>query len=112
MDKSSRKEIENIIIEKIIKLKDDILDLKEMTKPIAPENSIGRVSRMDAINNKSINDAALLKREEKLKNLERAKERLNQESFGKCNKCNQAINWERMKIMPESVLCMKCIKEN
>ena len=26
----------------------------ELSKPIAPENSIGRVSRMDAINNKSI----------------------------------------------------------
>ena len=35
--------------------------------PIAPENAIGRVSRMDAINNKSVNEAALKKAEIKLK---------------------------------------------
>ena len=34
--------------------KKDIKGLKEATKPISPENSIGRVSRMDAINNKSV----------------------------------------------------------
>lgn len=32
---------------------------RDLTKPIAPENSIGRVSRMDAINNKSVNDSTL-----------------------------------------------------
>ena len=31
-----------------------ITQLEEATKPIAPENAIGRVSRMDAINNKSV----------------------------------------------------------
>ena len=31
----------------------------QLCKPISPENSIGRVSRMDAINNKSIVEAAL-----------------------------------------------------
>ena len=32
---------------------------RDLTKPIAPENAIGRVSRMDAINNKSVNQLAL-----------------------------------------------------
>ena len=31
-------------------LKVKIEELKEVTKPIAPENAIGRISRMDAIN--------------------------------------------------------------
>ena len=30
-----------------------------LTQPIAPENRIDRLSRRDAINNKSVNDAAL-----------------------------------------------------
>ena len=34
---------------------------EEMTQPIAPDNAIGRVSRMDAINNKSVIEAALRK---------------------------------------------------
>jgi DnaK suppressor protein len=38
-----------------------IADLKQMTEPVAPDVAIGRISRMDAINKKAINDAALLK---------------------------------------------------
>ena len=58
----TRKELSNIeflIKEEILKTTDSIEHYKELTKPIAPENAIGRVSRMDAINNKSVNEAAL-----------------------------------------------------
>lgn len=35
----------------IVKTTAELERLEEATKPIAPENAIGRVSRMDAINN-------------------------------------------------------------
>ena len=50
--------IQHIIEEEIDKTKVSIQHYKELTKPIAPENAIGRISRMDAINNKSVNEAA------------------------------------------------------
>ena len=37
--------------EALIKEIELIKEYKELTKPIAPENAIGRISRMDAINN-------------------------------------------------------------
>ncbi len=70
MKKESLKEIEILIIQEIENTKKSITNLEELTKPIAPENAIGRVSRMDAINNKSVNEAALTKAKQKLKNLE------------------------------------------
>jgi len=49
-----------VAIKKSIKETQKVIsNLKDLTKPISPENSIGRVSRMDAINNKSVNEAAL-----------------------------------------------------
>ena len=54
MNPERKKEIEKVINQEI---KSTILAIdkyKELTKPISPENSIGRVSRMDAINNKSV----------------------------------------------------------
>ena len=45
------------IEEEIKKVESQIIDYRELTKPISPENAIGRVSRMDAINNKSKNEA-------------------------------------------------------
>ena len=32
----------------------DVKDMEEMTQPVKPENSLGRISRMDAINTKGV----------------------------------------------------------
>lgn len=83
---------------------------KELTKPIAPENAIGRVSRMDAINNKSVNEAALRKAEAKLQNLRVAKSKLNDPDFGICIQCKQPIPVERILLMPQVVSCVRCTR--
>ena len=54
MNKEDLVKIKKQIIEEVKKTKILIENYKNLTKPIAPENSIGRVSRMDAINNKSV----------------------------------------------------------
>ena len=69
MNKVEKQDIKNRILEELKKTEEAILDYKESTKPISPENAIGRVSRMDAINNKSVVEAALRKAEEKLNKL-------------------------------------------
>ncbi|GAA3631649.1 hypothetical protein [Flavivirga jejuensis] len=71
-----------------------------MTKPITPDVSIGRVSRMDAINNKSVNEASLRQAEIKLGNFKRALDRFGTEDFGVCLKCKQAIPVGRILIRP------------
>ena len=55
----NKEEIKQQIENKIIKFNIDILKLADLTKPVSPDCAIGRVSRMDTINNKSINEAAL-----------------------------------------------------
>ena len=69
------------------KAKIDIENLKVLTKPIAPENAIGRISRMDAINNKSVNEAALRSLIAKVKSIEIALNKINDADFGICRKC-------------------------
>lgn len=81
---------------------------KELTKPIAPENAIGRVSRMDAINNKSVNQVALSNAEIKLNNLKVALSNIDDENFGICVKCNNPIPLGRILILPQSITCVKC----
>lgn len=82
--------------------------MKEVTKPIAPENAIGRISRMDAINNRSVNEASLRVAEEKLKKQERALLKINDKGFGICVRCTQPIPEGRLMIMPESITCVNC----
>jgi len=92
-------------IEKTTKL---ISEYKDLVKPVAPENAIGRISRMDAINNKSVTEAALRKAKIKLENLRFALSKVNDEDFGLCYKCRQEIPLGRILIMPQSRTCVKC----
>ncbi len=108
MAELDRKGLKLSIEEKMRQLEQEIEELKELTKPIAPENAIGRVSRMDAINNKSINEAALRKSEERFQKLKYALSRINDEAFGNCDRCGSAIQPMRIMLMPESNYCVNC----
>ncbi len=96
------------IEKRIIQFEKRIVDLKELTQPIAPDCAIGRVSRMDAINNKSINEAALRQKEKQLKALKEALNNINSSKFGICISCGQSIPMGRIIIMPESKECVRC----
>ena len=85
-----------------------IKEYRELTKPIAPENAIGRVSRMDAINNKSVNEAALRQAEAKLQKLKFALEKVEDPTFGVCQRCGNPIPVGRIMLMPESNRCVRC----
>jgi len=97
------------IEKEIIDTQSQIIELKELTKPIAPDCAIGRVSRMDAINNKTINEAALRKAIVKLSGLKYALERIDDKDFGICAKCKQSIPIGRVMLMPHSRFCARCV---
>jgi len=108
MTNINKTEVRLQIEEKIIKFKDDIIELIDLTKPISPDCAIGRVSRMDAINNKSINEAALRLKKNQLKALEHAINHLDDNDFGKCINCGREIPLGRIMLMPESKKCVAC----
>ena len=108
MDESKLEEIKSVILKEIEKTKNSISDYEEITKPIEPDNAIGRISRMDAINNKSVVEAALRQSREKLQKLEYVLTRIGNEGFGICAKCNNPIPIGRILLMPESRFCVHC----
>ncbi len=86
-----------------------IKDLEELTKPISPENSIGRISRMDAINNKSVNEATLGVARKKYADIEIALDKIeNDNKYGICVRCEKDIPLGRLVIMPSSKSCVRC----
>ena len=94
--------------EAIVKTKAQIKRYEGMTGPVAPDNAIGRVSRMDAINNKSVFDAALRKARSKLKGLHIHLDKLGTGDFQICPKCQKEIPLERILLAPESSFCVTC----
>ena len=108
MNKENKQDIKKRILEELKKTEELILDYKESTKPISPENAIGRVSRMDAINNKSVVEAALRKAEEKLNKLKLVLDKVNDADFGLCMRCGNPIPIGRILLMPQSRNCVRC----
>ena len=82
--------------------------IEDMTQPISPENSIGRISRMDAINNKGVGDAAKRSKQRQLTKLQKALELVDKPQFGTCTHCGNGIQVKRLLYMPESDMCVRC----
>ena len=104
------KELKQKLLDEISKTELLIKEYQELTKPIAPDVAIGRISRMDAINNKSVAEAALRQAEEKLRNLQRVSSKIDDKDFGICLKCHKPIPLGRILIRPESLDCVNCAK--
>lgn len=108
MTEKERKKIKNTIKEAILDTKLKIQEYSELSKPISPENAIGRISRMDAINNKSVVEAALRESKKKLSDLKFVESILDKDDFGICIKCKQSIPIGRILFRPQSKKCVKC----
>jgi DnaK suppressor protein len=103
-----KEEIEQNILDEIAKTERLISEYKELTLPVEPDDAIGRVSRMDAINNKSVTEASLRQAEHKLQNLQRVLSRVGTSNFGICIKCGKTIPPARILYRPESLTCVNC----
>jgi len=107
----NEKEKQKIIARIHDQLKDidrEIIELKELTKPVSPDNAYGRLSRMDAINNKAINDSALREKKKLKQRLEKALERSDRKEFGNCMKCGNEIAFGRLEYIPHTTRCIQC----
>lgn len=108
MKEPSRDQILQLIEREISKTQEVIEEYKESTGPVEPDCAIGRVSRMDAINNKTIVEAALRTAEEKLIKLRLMKENVDSPDFGTCARCGVKIPAGRLILKPESPYCVRC----
>ena len=101
-------EIRNRIEEDIKICKQDIIRLEKSAAPIAPDKALGRLTRMDSMNDQGISKAALQQNREKCYKLEQALERIERPGFGVCAICGRAIPFERLIALPESTRCVIC----
>jgi len=108
MNSRDRKEFKAVILEEIESQKSQIESLLKSVKPIAPDNAIGRLTRMEAIGNKGVSEASLNSAQRKLARLEAALSKIENPEFGVCTRCSSFIPKGRMLLMPESVTCVAC----
>ena len=110
MDADEKNKIRTKLADEIKETRTKVSKYLELSQPISPENAIGRVSRMDAINNKSVLKAALREAQSKLIQLKKIIKKIESSDFGLCKICKKNIPFGRLMIRPESELCVDCAK--
>jgi len=89
-------------------LRDAISEGDEDSAPVALDTSIGRLSRMDAMQSQQMAIALKQRQQNQLMRVERAIKAVRNGTYGKCGKCDQSISEERLEAQPDAVLCVRC----
>jgi len=108
MENHQKETLKIVILEKIDVLEQDIQTFKKISKPVSPDNAIGRITRMEAIGSKSINEASLENLKQTLRALEQTLAHIDDADFGSCHHCEEPIPFKRLLIMPETQFCVDC----
>ncbi|MZH02701.1 MAG: hypothetical protein F3745_04680 [Nitrospinae bacterium] len=111
MDDEGRVELKKLILKEIEVQKHLIESFTEASKPVSPDNAIGRLTRMEAINSQNISEASLNSARSKLVKLEKALSKVDLPDFGICMRCENPISHGRIMLMPENVLCVSCAEK-
>ena len=108
LTKKKKIELEQTIKTNIATLQDQILTLEEKTKPIAPDCSLGRLTRLEAMGEQDVANKVLDEARLRLTRLNNALQRIDKPMFGICIECDEDIGFGRMSVRPESVRCVEC----
>jgi len=72
------------------------------------DTAIGRLSRMDAMQNQQMALELKRRQEARLQRVERALKNVDQGKFGVCGKCKKSIDEARLEVQPDAVMCIRC----
>ena len=108
LTKEEKNDIKETIETDICSLKEQIAILEEKVKPIAPDCSLGRLTRLEAMGEQHVNNKILDESKLRLSRLTNALLRVDKPIFGICIECEETIGMGRMSIRPESVRCVEC----
>lgn len=75
---------------------------------ILDQQSVGRISRVDAMQQQAMAQAQERQRVFELVRIEQALKRIEEGEFGWCMDCGEAIAPGRLKIAPSAGLCVRC----
>ena len=86
----------------------DLAANKDDSGIVQLDTSIGRLSRMDAIQNQQMALELRRRRENQLLRIENAFKRMDQGRYGICGKCRKPIDEARLEVFPDVVTCISC----
>lgn len=81
---------------------------RDDAKPVDLDEPIGRLTRMDALQQQSMTKASRRSLDARLKQVAGALAAVQDGSYGFCVHCDESIGYSRLRARPESRLCVRC----
>lgn len=92
-------------------LRDQLETTEAGAEPVDLDEPIGRLSRMDAMQQQQMNRAHRRRAEVRLQQARAALSAVERGDYGLCNLCEEPIGYARLKVKPESPICIACQSE-
>lgn len=98
---------------RLIARHDELTDLSGMSAAARDtvtldQQSVGRLSRMDALQQQAMAQATERQRMGELARIEQALKRIEEDEYGYCDDCGEEIAEKRLEIDPAATLCIRC----
>ena len=89
-------------------IKSDLASNSDDAGIVELDTSIGRLSRMDAMQHQQMALELRRRRQNQLLRIENAFKRMDKGQYGVCGKCRKPIDESRLEIFPDVVTCVAC----
>jgi len=106
-------QLKGVLHDKLLEQKDTLKNLlvanEDASKPVQlDQQALGRVSRIDAIQQQKMAVANRANQELTLVQIVKALRRVQEDDYGYCQECDKCIPYERLFIKPETNFCIQC----
>ncbi|MBT8131316.1 MAG: TraR/DksA C4-type zinc finger protein [Gammaproteobacteria bacterium] len=98
---------------KLLAQRDELLQTEQTGDEAAAtveldQTRVGRLSRMDAMQAQAMSIESKRRRQVKLRQIESALKRINNDDYGECKDCGEEIATGRIEYDPAATLCITC----
>jgi DnaK suppressor protein len=111
MSDLTTKQIEEMT-QKLLALREELsgmmIDSHESSQPVGLDQPIGRLSRMDALQQQSMTQASRRAAQTRIAHIDQALKRIDRDDYGYCLGCEEEIGHARLTAKPEAPFCLDC----
>jgi DnaK suppressor protein len=105
-------EMQVVLSARAQELRSTLASMQSASAPVSPDNAIGRLTRVDAMQAVSVRQALAREHEAELQLVERALRAITDGEYGVCRRCGEPIAEARLRARPHALSCLKCAESS
>lgn len=107
MDAGEKEQLKHQLVARAAALR-EALNLASESSAVAPDNAIGRLTRIDAMQAGYMSEALRREQVQELAAVDRALRTVDSEQYGLCRRCEEPLPLARLLAKPDALLCVTC----